>query len=156
MVLTAPQSSTIASLKAEALTALTAPVLHNPIPPSELDETLMDVDHPDSEEWKIPEVTHLSDFELCRALREKGRPTGRYDIMDDNATIKELLVNWEHVFVRFRDENGKSFRLSWSRCKEIPSLSGLHLNIHPLQYIPHNLPSPNILSPTSMNFSAGR
>ncbi|KAJ3487983.1 hypothetical protein NLI96_g3159 [Meripilus lineatus] len=107
VLLNAPQTSTVASLKADALSALQAPVLSNPIPPSELDESLMDVDRPDSDEWKVPSVQDLNSFELCRALKERNRPTGNYEMLNDKATIKESLVNWEHVFVRFRDENGE-------------------------------------------------
>lgn len=63
----------------------------------------------DSEEWKIPEIHGgLDGFELCRAIKEKGRVTGRYETLKGSATVKESVVNWEHVFVQFRDENGES------------------------------------------------
>ncbi|KAL4247054.1 hypothetical protein ABKN59_001351 [Abortiporus biennis] len=97
IMVTAPQTSTIASLKAEALSALQSKVMTS-------EDVLMGSPDDDEEEWDhIPQVKSIQDFELCRAVKERGRPTGEYEVLDESATVKSCLVNWQYVFIRFRD-----------------------------------------------------
>ncbi|THH30324.1 hypothetical protein EUX98_g3848 [Antrodiella citrinella] len=99
--ITASQTSTIASLKAEVLSALQAPVLTSPTPAPFSGTAAMDVD--DAEEWKVPTVSSEDEFELCRAIKDKGKPSGRYERMEGRTTIKASFVNWDMVFVQFKD-----------------------------------------------------
>ncbi|KAI0329531.1 hypothetical protein GY45DRAFT_1304563 [Cubamyces sp. BRFM 1775] len=98
--LTLPGTSTVAEAKAEALTALTSSVLQNPEPHPEL----MDED---DEEWKVPRVSSVDDFELARVAKAQGRPTGRYEKLDPTAQLKNVVSNWDPIFVQFRDESGE-------------------------------------------------
>ncbi|KAH9948758.1 hypothetical protein B0H21DRAFT_212351 [Amylocystis lapponica] len=100
--LTASLTATINSLKADALTALQSDVLENK---TAHEEHSMAVD--DDPTWIVPKVTSVEDFELCRAVREKGRPTGQYEMLERNAQVKNVLVNWENVFVQFKDNSGQ-------------------------------------------------
>lgn len=102
--ITAAQTASIASLKAEVLSALSAPVLLQPTPEFP-DALAMDVDNA---EWTVPRVQSEDDFELCRGFRDKGRFTGRYERLIGDGTVKTSLVNWETLFVQFRDmESGE-------------------------------------------------
>ncbi|KAI5993662.1 hypothetical protein EDD15DRAFT_915169 [Pisolithus albus] len=116
--LSAPQNATVGSLKAEALSALSSPVLREPtdsdrIPtaPGE-DEEMLDVDGSGNANANedIPVVTSVDDFELCRAIRDRGRQSSAapaYEVLDTDSPIRGLLNNWEELYVQFRDENGK-------------------------------------------------
>ncbi|KAI0092168.1 hypothetical protein BDY19DRAFT_990902 [Irpex rosettiformis] len=57
-------------------------------------------------EWAVPTVNSTDDFELSRAVKDRGRPTGEYDVLSNTDTVKQSLVNWETLFVQFRDEHG--------------------------------------------------
>lgn len=61
----------------------------------------MNVD--DAEEWEVPTISSEDEFELCRAIKDKGKPTGRYERMEGRTTVKASLVNWDMVFVQFKD-----------------------------------------------------
>ncbi|PCH40990.1 hypothetical protein WOLCODRAFT_137118 [Wolfiporia cocos MD-104 SS10] len=61
----------------------------------------------DDEAWTVPRVAGLDDFELCRSVKERGRPTGRYELLDSSAVVKTSVANWEHIFVQFRDTDGE-------------------------------------------------
>ena len=63
----------------------------------------------DDSEWTIPRVETTEDFELAKAVKEKGRPTGRYETLVGSSQLKKVLVNWDSVFVQFRDPNGEWF-----------------------------------------------
>ncbi|KAG8218882.1 hypothetical protein J3R82DRAFT_4561 [Butyriboletus roseoflavus] len=110
--LTTPQSSTIAKLKEEALSALTSAVLSSsssvpriPTAPGE------DIDMMDAE---VPRVESTEDFELCRVVKDKGKsnaassasPPVSYETLGPATPIKGLLNNWETLYVQFRDEDG--------------------------------------------------
>ncbi|TCD63964.1 hypothetical protein EIP91_004733 [Steccherinum ochraceum] len=103
--ITAAQTASIASLKAEVLSALTAPVLLQPAPEFP-DALAMDVDNA---EWTVPRVQSEDEFELCRGFRDKGRFTGRYERLIGDGTVKTSLVNWETLFVQFRDVESGTF-----------------------------------------------
>lgn len=88
IAITAPNEEAILKLKEEVLSALTALYLHGDRVP------------------QVPAVKTVDDFELCRAVREKGKPTGGYELLDPSDKVKDHLVNWDSVYIRFRDESG--------------------------------------------------
>ncbi|KAI9000716.1 hypothetical protein BD414DRAFT_472529 [Trametes punicea] len=97
--ITLPSTSTVADVKAEALSALTSGVLENPEPnPAAMDE--------DSEEWVVPKVSSVDDFELARMAKAQGRPTGRYEKLEPSAQLKSVVANWDPIFIQFKDPNG--------------------------------------------------
>ncbi|KIJ69857.1 hypothetical protein HYDPIDRAFT_104495 [Hydnomerulius pinastri MD-312] len=112
--LTAPQTSTVAALKSEALSALTSDVALSstdvpriPTAPGEDDE-MMDEGH---EGGEIPRVTTTEDFELCRGAKDKGKSTASsvptsYETLDPSKPVRGLLTNWEVLYVQFKDEQG--------------------------------------------------
>jgi hypothetical protein len=89
IMITVPQEEAIAKLKEEVLSALTALYLHGDRVP------------------QVPAAKTVDDFELCRAVKEKGKPTGKYELLDHaSGRVKDHLVNWDSVYIRFRDESG--------------------------------------------------
>lgn len=58
-------------------------------------------------EWVPPVIDSVNDFELCRTVRERGRPTGQYETLSPDDIVKETLVNWECLFIQFKDESGE-------------------------------------------------
>ena len=132
--LTAHQSSTIAKLKEEALSALTSDVLSSssgvpriPTAPGE-DFDMMDGGEGDGE---TPRVESTEDFELCRIVKDKGKSTAAssayapvsYETLDPATPIKGLFNNWETLYVQFRDEGGMLSLSSNNFCS--PSLGNL-------------------------------
>ncbi|CAL1700235.1 unnamed protein product [Somion occarium] len=99
LLVTSNATNNINSLKVEVVSGFNASALN----PSSDGLIPMDVDTQDPE-WEVPKIQSVNDFELCRAIKEKGRLTGRYEVLDGNASIKSTLVNWEYVFMRFRDQ----------------------------------------------------
>ncbi|EED84707.1 predicted protein [Postia placenta Mad-698-R] len=67
----------------------------------------MIIDTDDEAEWIVPQVQSVADFELCRAVKERGRPTGVYELLDESMVVKNTLANWDAVFVRFKNTNGE-------------------------------------------------
>ena len=97
--------TTIGDLKCEALSALQADVLHRK---SDEDDSMDLVPDFDPEgEWVIPAVNSVDDFELSRAVKDRGRPTGKYTVLSNEGTVKQSLVNWESLFIQFKDEDGE-------------------------------------------------
>ena len=93
-MVTTPQEETIAKLKEEVLSALSALYLHGERVP------------------QVPIVKTVDDFELCRAVKEKGKPTGNYELLDHvSGRVKDHLVNWDSVYIQFRDESGTPYLL---------------------------------------------
>lgn len=90
-MVTTPQEQAISQLKEEVLSALTALYSRgNRVP-------------------QVPAAKAVDDFELCRAVKEKGKPTGEYELLDHvSGRVKDHLVNWDSVYIRFRDESGTS------------------------------------------------
>ena len=95
---TAPATATINSLKPIALSALQAEVLEAPDPR---------IDAMDEDDWKPPKPTSVDEFEFARVLKEKGRPTGVYETLQGTDAIKSVLVNWDTLFMQFKDRNGE-------------------------------------------------
>ena len=90
-MVTTPQEEAISKLKEEVLSALAALYLHGDRVP------------------QVPTVKTVDDFELCRAVKEKGKPTGDYELLDHvSGRVKDHLANWDSVYIRFRDESGTS------------------------------------------------
>ena len=90
-MVTTPQEETIAKLKEEVLSALAALYLHGDRVP------------------QVPTIKTVDDFQLCRAVKEKGKPTGEYELLDhESGRVKDHLVNWDSVYSRFCDESGTS------------------------------------------------
>lgn len=76
----------------------------------------MTINENEEAQWTVPKIGKLIDFELCRAVKERGRPTGNYEVLEGNALVRNALVNWEAVFVQFRDSNGESVSLWIPTC----------------------------------------
>ncbi|KAI0700593.1 hypothetical protein BC835DRAFT_396778 [Cytidiella melzeri] len=57
-------------------------------------------------EWTVPPVESTEDFDLSRALKDRGQPTGEYEVLAVTSTVKESVTNWEALFIQFKDENG--------------------------------------------------
>ena len=90
-MVTTSQEETIAKLKEEVLSALAALSLHGDRVP------------------QVPTAKTVDDFELCRAVKEKGKPTGEYELLDhESGRVKDHLVNWDSVYIQFRNESGAS------------------------------------------------
>ncbi len=100
---TQPDRKTIADLKQEALSALTADIVASPY--VEIDIGLPEVDP----EWEVPQVTSVDDFELCKAVKERGRSTGQYEPLSPDATVKQSVLNWESLFIQFKNEQGTPY-----------------------------------------------
>lgn len=89
-MITTPQDEDISKLKEEvlsALSALTALYLHGKRVP------------------QVPTVNAVEDFELCRAVEEKGESI-KYEQLDTSRKlkVKDCFVNWDSVYIQFRDD----------------------------------------------------
>jgi len=49
----------------------------------------------------------VKDFELSRDIKQKGKPAGVYEVLESSQKVKDNLVNWDTVYIQFRDESGK-------------------------------------------------
>ncbi|KAF8165754.1 hypothetical protein B0H34DRAFT_251593 [Crassisporium funariophilum] len=88
----APGTS-IAELKSETLSALQADVATDAL-------DVMAMDPPEI----IVESEH--DFELCRAIKERGRPTGALEVIEPSKLLRECgLTGWEALFLQVRDRD---------------------------------------------------
>ena len=71
----------------------------------------MDVD---DTEWEVPKITSEDEFELCRPNKEKGKLTGKYERLESRLQLKTTVVNWDTLFVQFRDmEKGEWYTKSF-------------------------------------------
>ena len=86
----------IEDVKQETLSALQANVAQNA-----LDVLAMDP----------PEiyVQTTDDFELCRAIKEKGGLSGNFEVLESSKKLRDCgITGWEVIFLQFRDrETGK-------------------------------------------------
>ena len=88
----APGTS-IADMKSEVLSAYNSDVSSDAL-------DLMAMEPP-----QIP-VESDGDFELCRALKERGKPTGGFEVLEPSMLLKDSgLSGWETVFLQFRDRS---------------------------------------------------
>ncbi|KAI5117390.1 hypothetical protein M0805_009078 [Coniferiporia weirii] len=87
--LDAPPGKTVAELKQDALSALTSRVVNA------------------GNEVDVPEVCGVADFELCREIKERRVPTGKFETLDGAALVKDVASAYEVLVVRFRGESGR-------------------------------------------------
>ncbi|KAJ7129144.1 hypothetical protein C8R44DRAFT_71355 [Mycena epipterygia] len=75
---------TVAALKADVLSALSSDV---------------------NQVEDVPPVSAVADFELCKAVKERGKLTGEFQPLDNlKLSLKDAgVINWEPLFVQFRD-----------------------------------------------------
>jgi len=83
--ITTEPATRIASLKAEALSALSSEV---------------------NQVEDVPKVMNERDFEISRAVKDKGKKTVQYEVLEGSQTVKDTLTNWEVLFFQFRDQSG--------------------------------------------------
>jgi len=109
----------------------------------DIDEPIryMDTGLPATEADVVPHVMSLEDFELCKSIKEKGRMTGEFRVIDANGTeLKQSgLSGWEVLFIQFRDKkSGELTILSFTR-RFRSSLTFLYINptiLHIFSYRP--------------------
>jgi hypothetical protein len=87
ILLTTPPNTTIASLKREAFSALSSDV---------------------NQVEDVPRIMDEDSFEISRAVKDKGKKTVQYEVLEGSQTVKDNLTNWEVLFLQFRDQSGKS------------------------------------------------
>ncbi|KAF8180155.1 hypothetical protein BJ912DRAFT_1145801 [Pholiota molesta] len=81
----------IAELKADTLAALKSDIAHNTLDVKAMEPPEIDVETVD-------------DFELCRAVKEKGKPTGQYEVLPPTKAIRDFgLAGWDTLFLQFKD-----------------------------------------------------
>ena len=98
-------TSTIDTLKEEVLSGLNA---HASFNQQQEDPLLMPMDVDDDDpEWEVTAVQNVHDFELAKAVKRNGRATGKYDVLEGSATLKTSLMNWDSVFIQFRNQKGE-------------------------------------------------
>jgi len=49
----------------------------------------------------------VKEFELSRDIKQKGKPVGVYEVLESSQKVKDNLMNWDTVYIQFRDESGK-------------------------------------------------
>ncbi|KAA1466613.1 hypothetical protein DENSPDRAFT_831474 [Dentipellis sp. KUC8613] len=96
--LSLPNTTPIATVKDETLSALSADVAQG------LD---------------FPSVSSTDDFVISKEVKENKRPTGKYQQLDDDQLLKDVASNWEVLFVQFKDPSGSILPVTVS----IPSLT---------------------------------
>lgn len=138
ILLTVVPSATFASIKAEALSALTSDV---------------------NQVEGVPKVKSEDDFEVCRAVKDKGKATGVYEVMDVSKQVREYnLASWDALYLQFRDTTtGKhfypsyfclSFIANYDSYNSIPTGASLDCRTPQANCYPSN--SRNLLSMTKM------
>ncbi|KAF9478653.1 hypothetical protein BDN70DRAFT_879664 [Pholiota conissans] len=81
----------IAELKSETLSALKSDISHDTLDVKAMEPPEIDVETVD-------------DFELCRAVKEKGKPTGQYEVLPPTSAIRDFgLAGWDTLYLQFRD-----------------------------------------------------
>ena len=92
--LTLPPNTSIAEVKAEALSAFTS-----------------DVNQAHAEMDGTPDVSSVDDFELCRAKDREFRAAGMgpsYEVLDTRRSLRDYgFTSWETLFFQFKNEDGK-------------------------------------------------
>ena len=113
ILLTVLPSTTLEAIKADALSALTSEV---------------------NQVESIPKVKSADDFEVCRAIKDKGKATGAYEVMDVSKQVREYnLASWDTLYLQFRNAaTGKHFFPSYF----CPSF---HSHVRPLRLTFHRL-----------------
>jgi len=99
ILLTTPPNTTIASLKMEVFSALSSDV---------------------NQVENVPKVTSEKAFEISRAVKDRGKKTLQYEVLERSQTVKDTLTNWEVLFLQFRDRSGKSIVTSLIPSSTLP------------------------------------
>ncbi|KAJ7865680.1 hypothetical protein B0H13DRAFT_2067441 [Mycena leptocephala] len=96
---TAAPTTTVAQLKADVLSALASDV---------------------NQVEDVPRVASARDFELCKAVKDRGKLTGEYTLLDEHkVSLRDAgVANWEALFVQFRDPDSGT-------CAFLPSFPSL-------------------------------
>jgi hypothetical protein len=107
----APGTS-IADMKSEVLSALKADVASDALDFMAMEPPQISVESED-------------DFELCRALKERGKPTGTFEVLEPSKVLKDSgLGGWEAIFLQIRDRSsGKHIFIlagRWCWCYHFP------------------------------------
>ena len=59
-------------------------------------------------------VESEDDFELCRALKERGKPTGAFEVLEPSKVLKDSgLGGWEAIFLQVRDRSSGEHISFW-------------------------------------------
>lgn len=67
----------------------------------------------------MPKVSDTDDFEISRAVKERGTVAVQYEVLEESQNVRGTLTNWEPVFLQFRDSSGEcvvfdnSYRFYW-------------------------------------------
>ncbi|KAF9462000.1 hypothetical protein BDZ94DRAFT_759086 [Collybia nuda] len=94
-MITVPPSATLAEIKEEALSAL-----------------ISDVNQVED----VPKVTSGDDFEICRAAKDKGKPTGEFEALDLTRQVRDYgLSGWDTLYLQFRDSSGDLLPVTFSQ-----------------------------------------
>ena len=117
----APGTS-IADMKSEVLSALKSDV---------------SLDALDFMAMEPPQISVESndDFELCRALKERGKPTGVFEVLEPSLLLKDSgMSGWETTFLQFRDRSSGEHifilavrDVTISRKKKLPMTNSMSL-----------------------------
>ncbi|KAF9057547.1 hypothetical protein BJ165DRAFT_42275 [Panaeolus papilionaceus] len=62
------------------------------------------------------DVQSTKDFELVRHIRDKGKPTGSFEVLSPSKVLREYgLATWELLFIQFRDtESGELLPVTYT------------------------------------------
>jgi hypothetical protein len=87
--LTFPNTTLISTVKEDVLSALQADVAQG---------------------LEVPILSGTDDFELSHEVKEKNRRQGasRFQVLLPDQVLKNVVNNWEVLFVRFKTESGRS------------------------------------------------
>ena len=110
----------VADMKSQVLSALQADVASDALDFMAMDPPQISVESED-------------DFELCREIKERGRPTGSFEVLEPSKTLKDSgLTGWEAIFLQIRDRS-----------------SGKHISIMTLHWCYNH---PPMITPMSLGF----
>jgi hypothetical protein len=57
----------------------------------------------------VPKVTDETQFEICRAAKERGVTVpGQFVVLDESETVNGTLSNWDTLFLQFKDDSGEA------------------------------------------------
>ncbi|PPQ94821.1 hypothetical protein CVT25_007458 [Psilocybe cyanescens] len=93
MLSSIPPTTTIAEVKADTLSALKADVAEDAL-------DVLAMEPPDLN------IDTVDDFELCRAKKDRGKPTGEYETLEPKKTLRDSgLAGWEAIFLQPREKD---------------------------------------------------
>jgi hypothetical protein len=61
---------------------------------------------------KIPSLTSTEQFELHKRVRDGKKFTGETTLLGDEENVKNVIMNWEPIIVRIKEDDG-GFLLVW-------------------------------------------